>query len=233
MIINPTLACANQLNLKADIDRLIASGAQLFHIDIMDGHYVPNLCFSFDTVEQIRKAYPELQLDIHIMTDKPLEFVNRLIDVRPKYLVFHPMGCSEPERIIDYIRSVGMAAGIAIEPGETAEKYLRLYCLCDQLLVMAVKPGFSGQRFMESTYATISSLDALRNTEGFNYIIQVDGGISSENVFRCAYCGADVAVAGALAIFGQSEDLGHCFSQMSEQVKFCTKKKTFSMERQI
>lgn len=214
MIVNPTIACADLLNLKRDIDILADEGIGIIHIDIMDGHYVPNLCFSFDAVEQISANYPNIRLDIHIMSDLTVQFCERLVKIRPHCISFHPSTVRDPGSLIRYLHENGIKAGIAIEPDESAEKYSDLYASADLVLIMCVKPGFSGQSLIPSAYGTISRVNSLRKSNGFDFLIEVDGGISRENVSRCAVNGADIAVAGAMAIFNQTSDLGTCCAEM-------------------
>lgn len=206
MIINPSLACADRLRLAEEMDVLASGGISLFHIDIMDNHYVPNLCFDYDTVEAIFK-YIDIPLDVHLMVDAPAAAVERLASIRPAYISFHPTTTMSPFRLFRQIRRQEAKPGILINPAQRAEDFLQLLPEVDLVTVMSVEPGFAGQSFMPHTLETISALADFRKRKGLGFSISVDGGVNAEVGRRCLSRGADILVTGALTLWGQGKPL--------------------------
>lgn len=206
-MISPTLACANYLQLQKDIEDMDRAGVEFYHMDIMDGHYVPNICLNFDIIQAV-KSVTGTPLDVHLMVSNPMRYVKRLADCGVEYVCAHADVLKEDAvYFIDKVHRHSMKAGLALSP-EDDVKSIRPY-LKDlaYVLVMGVTPGFSGQAFRESTLDKVYELDRIRKEEKFGYLIEVDGGIGWDNIKNVRRTGADVAVAGVFAIFGQEESL--------------------------
>ena len=187
LIVNPTLACGNPLNFKKDLDILENTGIKILHIDIMDGHYVPNLCFDTGMVGLIRKNYSFL-LDVHLMVTNPADYILPLAAAGADYVSFHLDATHFPVRTLNQIRENGMKGGVVLP-------YL------DFVLVMGVEPGFSGQRFLEGTVEKVSRLRDMREQLGLSYLIEADGGVDRENTVTLLENGADILVSGAFGVF--------------------------------
>ena len=187
--------------LSADFGRLAeavreseAAGVDRFHLDVMDGHFVPNLTFGPVVIEAVRRA-TERPLDAHLMVNAPERFVPDAIRAGANTVVFHLEATPHPHRLLGAIREAGARSGIAVNPGTPVEAVRDLLELADQILVMSVNPGFAGQAFIPRTYARLARLKALMEEENAFPEIAVDGGVKPENAPRLARAGAQVLVA--------------------------------------
>ncbi len=204
-ILNPTLACADILHLSSDIQELLAGGAKMLHIDIMDGHYVPNICLSFDQARSIKEAFPGIPMDLHLMVSEPFGWLEQLEQLRPEMAAFHLDATSFPLRMVRSIKKLHIRAGIALNPVQPAAFLEELLEELDYVLLMGVEPGFSGQTFYGPVHEKIRELALLRERRNPSMKIMVDGGINFENGPLCAGEGADILVGGAFVCFGQPE----------------------------
>jgi len=207
---NPSLACGNLLCLREDIDTLLSVGTEMFHIDIMDGHYVPNLCFSADTVRAV-DAYCDVTLDVHLMTDRPGDFIEQMHNAGADMLSFHVDATRFPIGLLRRIRGHGMQAGIVLNPNTNHDDVAPLLEFADYVNVMGVEPGFAGQQMLvKHTCGHLSFLRGVRGQKNYRFRIMVDGGVDMDNARTCMAEGADILVAGALAVYGQTESLEDC-----------------------
>lgn len=200
MIYSSTLICGDLLNLGKDAELLLSEGCSTFHIDLMDAHLVPNLCFNFDLIRALKDRYP-CTIDAHLMMDNAEDYLLRLAQAGADLATIHLQGSLQPRRALEEIRALGMKAGLALSPGEdldAAEPYLDIL---DLLLIMGVRPGFSGQSFQPGCLDTLRRADAARRERGLPLLLSVDGGIDLENGPRCATLGADMLVMGAFTFY--------------------------------
>ena len=200
VILNPSLACANRMYMGRDVDILTNLGVKLFHIDIMDGNYVPNLCLDFDTIRGIKKR-SDVPLDIHIMVNDPFAYLTRLGEINPEFLSFHMDATKYPVRMISEIKKLGIRPGVVLNPSQSVPLLDHVIDEVDMVQIMSVEPGFAGQRFLEDSLKKIEKLSLLRNKHKSDFLISVDGGINIERGKQCIERGADIIVVGALAIF--------------------------------
>lgn len=200
LLVNPTLACGNVLNYKHDLDILEESGNRILHLDVMDGHYVSNLCFDIPTIRRIHEAYPFL-LDVHLMVTDPESYIEPLRQAGAEYVSFHLDATSFHIRLLRMIGKCGMKGGVALNPSQPVSCLSELLPEVDMVLVMGVEPGFSGQSFLPGTLEKIRQLDQIRRDQGYPWLIEVDGGIDDENGRLCIEAGADVLVSGAFGVF--------------------------------
>jgi ribulose-phosphate 3-epimerase len=161
----------------------------------MDGHLVPNLSFGPETVAELR-ACSDLFFDSHLMLENPEDFVKKLIDAGSDCLTVHAECSSNIQKIFDTIKTAGRRVGMAINPGTDVNEIIKYLDQVDVVLVMAVWPGFSGQRFEPSILKKVKHLDELRKINGLNYLIEIDGGINKDNSCACYDVGADILVVG-------------------------------------
>ena len=187
--------------LAADFGRLRevvaeseAAGVDRFHLDVMDGHFVPNLTFGPVVIEAVRRA-TDRPLEVHAMVQEPERLAPDLVRAGADLLAFHLEATPHPHRLLGAIRALGARPGIAVNPGTPVEALKDLLELADQVLLMSVNPGFAGQRFIERTYRRLESLVRMRRDEGLGFEIAVDGGVKPKNASHLAALGADVLVA--------------------------------------
>ncbi len=196
--IAPSMLAADFLNLEEDVV-LVNEHADLFHLDIMDGTFVPNISYGFPIVEAIaRKATKPL--DAHLMIVHPEKYVDRFAKVGVQMLSFHLNAVDNAGQVLAQIRAAGMSPGLAINPDIPVEKLFPYLDQCDYVVLMSVFAGFGGQKFIEATYDRVARLKAEIERQGVECLIQVDGGVSAANSARLIELGADILVAGS-AVF--------------------------------
>ena len=205
--IYPTLACADYLHLADDLAVLEKAGVTSFHIDIMDGNFVPNYCLNFDYLKAV-KGFSSIPCDVHLMTTEVEMDIQRSIGSGADAVAFHVERSDlDIPSLLSSIRREGRRAGLVISP-ETPVSALSPYDgMYDYVIMMGVKPGFSGQKFIEGTYDRLRQLSGARERSGSSFEIIVDGGIDFDNARPCISCGADSIVAGALNIFSHQKGL--------------------------
>lgn len=199
MIIAPSLLASDFLNLGSVCSMLNESEADWFHLDIMDGRFVNNISFGLPVIEQLRKATKKL-FDVHLMIEEPEKYTHAFRNAGADILTVHLEACRHLHRNIQEIKSLGMMAGVAINPHTPVQLLQDILPDIDMVLIMSVNPGFGGQKFIPHTYDKIKILRQRIEQLGINVKIEVDGGVDMTNARALAEAGADVLVAGS-AIF--------------------------------
>ena len=200
--IAPSMLAADFLHLDKDVE-IVNLNADLFHLDIMDGVFVPNISYGFPVVEAIASAAKK-PLDVHLMIVQPEKYIERFARIGVSMLSFHLNATDQPAQTLLHIRETGMKAGLVINPDMPVDSLYPYLHLCDHILLMSVYAGFGGQKFIEDTYARIRTLKAEIDRQGLPVRIEVDGGVSPANAKALIDAGAEILVAGS-AVF-KSDD---------------------------
>jgi ribulose-phosphate 3-epimerase len=206
----PSLLLCDFANLRAEIRRLEEAGVAALHLDVMDGHFVPNLSYGLPIVEAVRDA-TDLPLDVHLMIAEPARYIEQFREAGANAMTIHVEAVEEPGPLLEEIRSLGALAGLALNPPTPLSAIEPSLPLCDLVLVMSVMPGFGGQAF---DAAALDKLRALSRRADCDVLLEVDGGINSSTAADCAEAGAELLVAGS-AIF-RSRDYRAAVAELRE-----------------
>ncbi len=199
----PSILSADFARLGEQVRAACDGGAHLIHVDIMDGYFVPNLTIGPPVVKSLRKA-TDLPLDCHLMIDNPDEFIPIFADEGVNWISVHQEACRHLNRTLHLIKNHGCLAGVVINPATPVETLTEVLDIVDYVLVMSVNPGFGAQKFIPSTMHKMRRLAEIRSQGGFNYRIEVDGGVALETIADVVRAGAEILVAGN-AVFGSGD----------------------------
>lgn len=191
----PSILSADFGNLQRDIEMINRSKADWFHVDIMDGVFVPNISFGFPIMEVLKK-HAQKPLDVHLMIQNPSQYIKAFADLGAYMITIHAEADVHLHRSINLIKDSGAKAAVALNPHTPVSVLEDLMADLDMVLLMSVNPGFGGQKFIPLTYAKLEKLTALKTQTGSKALIEVDGGVNNENAPKLYAAGADVLVAG-------------------------------------
>ena len=203
-ILAPSLLSANFGDLVGALKLCEEKGAGLIHIDVMDGHFVPQITYGQPVIKSIRPL-TQIPFDVHLMVERPEEMVDTFADSGADYITFHQEACVHIDRLINHIHSLGKKAGISIVPSTPVYAILPVLAQVDLVLVMTVNPGFGGQSLIPYCVDKVSELVALRREKGYNYKISVDGGVNNKTLGSVLEAGADIIVSGSAFFNGSFE----------------------------
>ena len=212
-LVSPSLLAADFLNLGTDVVMVNKSLADWIHCDIMDGVFVPNISFGFSVVEHVKRI-AEKPLDVHLMIFDPDRYLTRFHDAGANILTVQYEACIHLQRTVTEIRRLGMKAGVAVNPHTPVSLLENTLPFIDMVLVMTVNPGFGGQSFISESYKKIRELRKMIDSEGYNILIEVDGGIDTTNAAELVGAGVNVLVAGNTVF--SSEDPAETIRKLKE-----------------
>jgi ribulose-phosphate 3-epimerase len=204
-LIAPSILSADFANIQRDVEMINNSEADWFHIDIMDGMFVPNISFGFPVMKAIKK-HAKKPMDVHLMINDPDRYLSTFKEAGADNLTVHLEACPHLHRTIQAIKGLGMKAGVAINPHTPVNLLMDVISDIDIVCLMSVNPGFGGQKFIENTYRKISSLKEIIRTTKSNALIEIDGGVDLKNYKELINTGANVLVAGN-TVFSSSDPM--------------------------
>jgi ribulose-phosphate 3-epimerase len=202
-LIAPSILAADFANLQRDIEMINNSEADWFHIDIMDGVFVPNISFGMPVLQAISK-HAKKTIDVHLMIIDPDRYIKTFSDLGANNLTVHYEACTHLHRTLQAIKAAGMKAGVALNPHTNINLLEDVIQDIDLVCLMSVNPGFGGQSFIENTYSKIKKLKALISHKNASTLIEIDGGVTSKNAHKLIEAGADVLVAGSFVFSAEN-----------------------------
>lgn len=203
MKLAPSILSADFANLLDDVKKIEAGGADYIHVDVMDGHFVPNISFGAPVMKCLN-GKTSVPYDVHLMIENPDDYIEDFVTAQTEYITVHQEACRHLHRTIQNIKSKGVKAGVSINPATPAETLSCILEDVDLVLIMSVNPGFGGQKFIPSAVSKVKELAALKKERGLDFVIEIDGGVTLDNAKMLEEAGVELAVAGS-AVF-KTED---------------------------
>ncbi|MFZ1131603.1 MAG: ribulose-phosphate 3-epimerase [Terriglobales bacterium] len=199
----PSILASDFAHLADQVERATAGGATVIHVDVMDGHFVPNLTLGPPVVKSLRQA-TRLPLDCHLMIENPDPFISEFAEAGADWISVHQEVCRHLNRTLNLIKEHNCRAGVVINPATPVDTLFEVLDIVDHVLVMSVNPGFGGQKFIPGTLHKMRKLAEIRAARGYHYRIEVDGGVAVDTVVDVVRAGAEILVAGS-AVFGKGD----------------------------
>ena len=221
-ILAPSILAANFSKLGEEIKTCLDSGIHWIHCDIMDGHFVPNISYGPSIVKSVRDTAPEAFLDVHLMIEKPDNFIEDFADAGADLISVHYEACPHLHRTIQNIKMNGCMAGVVLNPATSVDLLRPILPDIDLALIMSVNPGFGGQAFIESSIQKVEHLAQIREELNLSFLIEIDGGVGKSNIAKLSEAGTDVLVAGS-SVF-KADDIPARIAELSKLAKSGTGK---------
>ena len=208
MVINaPSLANIDLLDFGSQVQELYDAGVRFFHIDLMDGHYVNNLCFPATVVRSLKRKYPDAEAEVHMMVSNPRDYIPLMKEYGADRVSFHLDATSFSRRLISEIQSAGMKAGVVINPSQPISLIRPLLDYLDYVVFMSVEPGFAGQKFLPGSMERLRELASIKKKGGYTFDIIVDGGVNYDIAEDAIRNGAEIIVTNIYMIFNQPDGI--------------------------
>jgi len=214
--IAPSILAADFARLGEEVDAVLAAGADIVHFDVMDNHYVPNLTVGPMVCKALRNYGITAPIDVHLMVEPVDDLIGQFADAGATYITFHPEASKHVDRSLQLIKDAGCQAGLVLNPASSLESVTYVLDKIDMLLLMSVNPGFGGQKFIPGTLQKLREARKLLDERGSDARLEIDGGVTADNIREIAEAGADTFVAGS-AIFGKA-DYAAAIAAMREQL---------------
>ncbi len=199
----PSILSADFGRLAEQVQAALAGGATLLHVDVMDGHFVPNITIGPPVVQSLRRV-TRVPFDVHLMIENPDEYIPAFADAGADWISVHQEACIHLNRTLEHINSRGLKAGVVINPATPVETLSEVLDMVDHVLVMSVNPGFGGQKFIPSSLRKVQTLASIRNARNLGFRIEIDGGIDMQTIGDAVRAGVEILVAGN-AVFGHGD----------------------------
>lgn len=214
-VLAPSILAADFSKLGEEIKSCTDAGIQWLHCDIMDGHFVPNISYGPMIVETARKSAPDTFIDTHLMIENPDQYIEAFADAGSDLISVHYEACPHLHRTIQNIQNHGCMTGVVINPATAIEQILPIMPDVDLVLLMSVNPGFGGQKFIDRTFEKLKALNFIKEQHGYNFLIQIDGGVGLNNIQQLVQDGANILVAGS-SVF-KADDIENRIDQLMEK----------------
>ena len=212
----PSILSADFSKLAEDVAKIEKGGADYIHVDVMDGHFVPNISFGAAVMKSL-EGKTTLPFDVHLMIENPDQYLEDFLTPNTEYITVHQEACTHLHRTVQHIKSLGVKAGVSINPATTLATLDYILDDVDMVLVMSVNPGFGGQKFIPSAMEKIRELAEIRRAEELDFEIEIDGGVNLDNVQDIASAGTDIIVAGS-AVF-KTADIEETTKQFVRKIR--------------
>ena len=209
----PSILSADFSNLLSDVKKIEEGGADIIHVDVMDGHFVPNISFGAPVMKSLN-AKTRLPYDVHLMIENPDMYIDDFITPQTEFITVHQEACVHLHRTIQKIKAKGVKAGVAINPATPVETLSCVLEDVDLILVMSVNPGFGGQKFIPNSLKKVKQLNEMKRNLGLDFVIEIDGGVTLDNVQQVVSTGAEMIVAGS-AVF-KADDMVQTVKRFKE-----------------